>query len=142
MSTARKFIAFLVTITALVAGAIGPAVATTSTGCTPAERTDLAIGSNVVTAVSPLVCAGLTAAGQASAGTVCGTVTTDVSDVSKLIQTIIDSLPAPAPAARVLPMAAPSPVGFTYRGLTVTLPSADLAAKVQAKLSGAPPAAK
>jgi hypothetical protein len=132
--TDRSILAFVLvsTAAALSAGAA-------ATGCTAAERADVAVASNVASALTPLVCAGITAAGQAAAGSACGTVDTDVSDVSKLVQSIIDSLPPAPPAARALPMAA-APAGFVYRGVALTFPSAELAAQVRARLPGASPA--
>jgi len=104
------------------------------TGCTPAELATagtVATDVSTVAAVAPVACAVLSATGQTAAGTACGTVATDVSAVSKLIQGILDSLPAAPPAALLPNRVAMG--GFTYRGVTVALPTS-LAAAVQERL--------
>ena len=109
-------------------------IALGAAGCTPAARADIALAGNVAPVVARLVCAGISAAGQAAAGTACGSVASDVSAVSALVQSILDSLP-PA-AAKVLPTVS-TPAAFVYRGVAITLPSAELAAAVQARLPAA-----
>jgi len=119
-------LAVLAPLVALAAAVLG--------ACTPAE---LATAGTVATDVStvaagaPVACAVLSATGQTAAGTACGTVATDVSAVSKLIQGILDSLPAAPPAALLPNRVAMG--GFTYRGVTVALPTS-LAAAVQERL--------
>jgi hypothetical protein len=91
------------------------------TACTPAQiGTDIALAGQT----APVVCAAV------GGGSACGPVATDVGDVAKLVQDILDSLPkSPAPT----PYSSAGTVGLVYRGVTIALP-ASLVPEVQARL--------
>ena len=97
------------------------------------------VASAVATGVSiaaPLVCTGLTLAGDTQAGSVCGTVAPDVGDVAQLVQKILASLPAGPPAARKQGEQIPIN-GITYRGVTIVLPAGTDRSQVLARLQAA-----
>jgi hypothetical protein len=126
--TDRSILAFVLvsTLAALGCG---------TSSCTKQELTTAgALVGTGVPAVAQLTCATLTATGQTSAGTACSQDTAALSAVASLVQGILDALPPPAPRMRVLPMAATHPSGFTYKGVTFTFASSEIAAAVQARL--------
>lgn len=105
-----------------------------TTGCTPAERATAGTVLGGIGSAAPVACA--VVAGLA--GTVCpANLGNDVSDVAKLVQDILASLP---PGMRAPGLSPQTPKSFVYAGAVVTLPAAQadaVWARLQARDGGA-----